>query len=179
MTTHDESWLLPVLEYEGKSVEPLRRLSERTEPTSARLAALVELAGTGEPHTEVAALWLFKHWVINGAKAEAAVCERMLNLLHREEAPLAPNASLLLLQVLPHLPAPLPEPARLFQVLKRLATARLTFLRAWAYNSLALVAHQHPAFQEEANFWLMRAEETESASIRARIRKARAGKFKA
>ena len=179
MTPNSTSWFVPILEYEGDSVEPLRALSDRVEPSPNRLKTLVELAETGEPHTETASLWLLKHWVEAGAKVDAPLVERLIALLIREEAALPSDATLQLLQLLPSLPEPLPEPARLFTTLKTLAGDRHTFLRAWALNSLALIAHRHPAFQDEAELWLLRAESTDSASVRARIRKARAGKFRA
>ena len=55
-----------------------------------------------------------------------------------------------------------------------LIESRRTFVRAWAYNGLGVLAVCNPELRAEVERLFDRAAETETAAVKARIRHARA-----
>ena len=86
------------------------------------------------------------------------------------------EASLHLLQMLPGWPIPRGKTKRLAKRLRENLEADNKFVRAWCYNGLFELARQHGEFRDEVSQLLDQAEQTEAASVKARIRKIRAAK---
>jgi len=159
--------------YDGKRTDILERIAAAHPVTAPLARQLIKLASNDETRLQSGATWLILHHARAGYAYTPAATR---DLLARISADLHCEATLNLLQTLPHLAigdAPLPA---LRQSLKRLIKHDNKFVRAWAYNGFAVLARQHPALAGEAERMLLQGEQDEAASVRARIRNARKGK---
>lgn len=157
--------------YDGKRVAPFRAVADavRRAPGSA-LPQLLALAADDEPALQVGATWVVKYLAERGEAPRGDAAARVIELLAQ---PGEPDAILHLLQTLPHAEIPADRRGALGCALKRLIRSRRAFIRAWAYNGLAVLATADPALRREVQTLFDAAEATESASVRARIRHAR------
>ncbi len=162
--------------YDGKRVAPFRAVAEavRDAPEGA-VDRLLELAASDETVLQVGATWVLKSLAERDMAPRDGDAVELLRLLH---CPLASDALLHLLQTLPHmdLPADLPvgEERALHRALLRLIESDRVFVRAWAYNGLGLLAARNPALRDEVEGLFSRADKTETAAVKVRIRHARA-----
>ena len=117
---------------------------------------------------------MLKYLAERGVAPRGGEAVALLRLLRR---PLASDALLHLLQTLPHmdLAADLPagEEGTLHRALLRLIKSDRVFVRAWAYNGLGLLAARNTALRDEVEALFSRAEKTETAAVRVRVRYAR------
>ena len=165
--------------YDGKRVAPFHAvaetLSQRPGRGNGSIGHLVELAASDEMELQVGATWVLKYLAERDVAPSGEEAVALLRLLNR---PLAPDALLHLLQILPHmaLSAELPagEERALYRALLRLIESDRVFLRAWSYNGLGLLAARNPALREEVEGLFSQAERTETAAVKVRIRRARA-----
>ncbi len=159
--------------YDGKRVAPFRAVAEavRGAPESA-VPVLLDLAVSDEAALQVGATWVVKYLAERGDAPCGEAAERVIDLLERVGEP---DAVLHLLQTLPHVEIPADRRARLGRALKRLIRSERVFIRAWAYNGLGLLAVADPARRPEVEALFDAAEATESAAVKVRIRRARAG----
>ena len=159
--------------YDGKRVAPFRAVAEavRSAPESA-VPQLLALAASDEAALQTGATWVVKDLAERGEAPRGDAAARVIDLLERVREP---DAVLHLLQTLPHLDIPGSRREGLGRALKRLIRSRRAFIRAWAYNGLGLLAAADPALRPEVETIFDAAEATESASVRVRIRHARAG----
>ena len=158
--------------YDGKRVAPFRAVAEavRDAPETA-VGQLVDLAASDEMELQVGATWVVKHLAERGAAPRGRNAAALLHLLER---PLAPDAVLHLLQTIPYLGIESAQRGALRRTLLTLIKSRRTFIRAWAYNGLGVLAAHDPALQSEVERLFDRAVKTDSAAVKVRIRHARA-----
>lgn len=169
--------------YDGRRVAPFRAVADavRGAPESA-VPGLLALAASDEAALQVGATWVVKYLVergevpVGGAPDGVAptgeLAGRVVDLLDRVNEP---DAVLHILQTLPCLEIPANRREGLAGTLRRLIRSRRAFIRAWAYNGLGVLAAADPALRSEVEALFEAVEETESASVRVRIRRARAG----
>jgi len=158
--------------YDGKRVAPFRAVAKavRDAPESA-VDELVDLAAAGETELQVGATWVLKHLAERGTAPRARNAAALLSLLER---PLAPDAVLHLLQTIPYMEIEAAQHGALRRTLLQLITSKRTFIRAWAYNGLGVLAARDPSLRSEVGRLFDRAAKTETAAVKARIRHARA-----
>ncbi|MYA41568.1 MAG: hypothetical protein F4Z31_07440 [Gemmatimonadetes bacterium] len=165
--------------YDGKRVAPFREVAEalleRPGRGNGSIGHLVALAASEETALQTGATWVLKYLAERGVAPRDGEAVALLRLLRR---PLASDALLHLLQTLPHmdLAADLPagEEGTLHRALLRLIESDRVFVRAWAYNGLGLLAVRNAALRAEIEGLLRRAERTETAAVKVRVRHARA-----
>ena len=159
--------------YDGKRVAPFRAVADamRGAPESA-VPQLLDLAASDEAALQVGATWVVKHLAELGGPPEGEWAARAIDLLERVDAP---DAILHVLQTLPHMEIPPGRRQALRRVLRRLIRSRRVFVRAWAYNGLGVLAAADPALRGEVVAMFDAAEGSESAAVKVRIRRARAG----
>ena len=157
--------------FDGRSVEPFRDALEWLPDEPAVLDELVERAV--EPDLAVGAAWLLKERLAGGSEPPSGFARRFAELLIEVEHPLA---RLNLLQCLQYLELDRAIAARLYEPLCRWTDADSAFVRAWAYDGLWRVARVDGRRRATIEGMLDRASKAEKASIRARIRKLRAGR---
>jgi len=158
--------------YDGKRVAPFRAVAEAVSdaPESA-LEELLDLAASDEMELQVGATWVLRHLAELGTAPRGVQAEKLLRLLGR---PLAADALLHVLQTLPHLEVEDAPQASLRKALLALINHRGAFIRAWAYNGLAILAAHDPSFRRQVQTLMERAARNETAAVKARIRHARA-----
>ncbi len=165
--------------YDGKRVAPFRAVAEALSQRAGRgrdaVDHLLELAAADETALQVGATWVLKYLAERGAGPGGRQTPALLRLLQR---PLAPHALLHALQTLPHMALstdlPASEERAFHRALLRLIGSDRVFVRAWAYNGLGLLAARNPALRDEVQALFSRAEKTETAAVKVRIRHARA-----
>ena len=158
--------------YDGKRVAPFRAVAEavRCTPESA-MPQLLDLAASDEASLQVGATWVVKYLAERGDAPSGDAAARLIDLLQQVTEP---DAILHLLQTLPHIEIPAGRREALGRDLKRLIRSRRAFIRAWAYNGLGVLAAADPALRREVEALFEASEATETASVRVRIRHARA-----
>jgi len=118
-------------------------------------------------HCQVASSWLLKYALEQqqslSIEQRQLLCQSMLGELPWQ-------ARLHFLQCLPFVVIPDGKITLAEQFLKRGLAERNKFVRAWSYNGFYLLARQVPAFQNEVQHLLQQAINTESASVKARVR---------
>lgn len=159
--------------YDGKRTDILERIA-RARPITAPLARqLIKLASDDDPRLRSGATWLILRHARAGYAFTPAVTRDLLALIN---TPLHWEATLNLLQTLPHLTIEDAALPALRKSLKRLVKHDNKFVRAWAYNAYAVLARQHPQLAGEAERMLAQGEQDDAASVRARVRNARKSK---
>lgn len=159
-------------DFDGRHVEPLAALA--AELTDADLDALLGALGHDDARVQTGATWIVKRLLETGRSLDATRTARVLDGFDRTTAP---EARLHLWQILPFLEIdPSLAPALHAQALRDVDHDHV-FVRAWAYNGLAVVARLDPALTDEVEA-IFDAAGGQPASVRARIRNARQGKLK-
>ena len=158
--------------YDGKRVTPFREVADavRDAPESA-VGQLVELAASDEVELQVGATWVLKHLAERGSAPCGPSAAKLLGLLSRS---VAPDALLHILQTMPHMHIDADQRSGLGDALMELIKSRHTFIRAWAYNGLGVLAAHDPSQRSEVERLFDRAVKTDTAAVKARIRHARA-----
>ena len=158
--------------YDGKRVAPFRLVAEalRDAPESP-VGRLVDLAATDEMELQVGATWVLKHLAERGTPPRGPGAAKLLGLLGR---PFAPDAVLHILQTLPHMHIDDDQRRGLRHALMELIESRRTFIRAWAYNGLGILAAHDASLRSEVERLFDRAVKTDTAAVKVRIRHARA-----
>lgn len=158
--------------YDGRRIAPFRAVAEavRVGPESA-VDELVDLVGSDEIELQVGASWVLKHLAERGWTPRGRNAAALLRLLDR---PLAPDAVLHLLQTIPYMEIASAQQEALRDALLALIGSRRTFIRAWAYNGLGILAAHDPSLRSEVERLFDRAAKTDTAAVKARIRHARA-----
>jgi len=156
-----------VEDWDGKSVEVIGIVYEAHEDRPDFVDDL--LAMIREPSLQTGATWLLKKRIETvgrlGDASEAAIWGSLDSL---ETWP----AKLHVLQCVPHLPIPRAALDDVGAFVRANLDAEKTFVRAWAYGALHELARLDPArFEDEARRRFVRAKRSESASVKARLRR--------
>lgn len=160
--------------YDGKRVAPFRTVAEAVRELDAPASALpqlLDLAARDQPALQTGATWVIKHLAEGGTAPTGDQAARVVGLL---ALPLAPDATLHLLQTLPHMEIPAGHAGSLRRTLLGLIESRRVFVRAWAYTGLGILAARDPTLLAEVERLFDRADRTETPAVRVRIRHARA-----
>ena len=164
---------LPIeqLQFAG-DMEPLRQVARAVSHRDASevLRELVPIVRRNHSGFQIGATWLIKDLLERGAKPPARFGGTLISLLKHVQAE---DAKLHVLQSLPYVELPPSQHKSLFAMLRGLLKLEHKFVRAWAYNGLAMVANAAPSYRSEVRALFNTAEKKEAASVRARIRHAR------
>jgi len=154
-----------IASWDGKSAALLQSAYERHSAEEGFVTTIV--AHTSDVESQRAATWLLKRHLEAGNSLSVAGCRAVLGRLSVQEHW---ESKLHILQCLPHMDIPEDEIAGLEQFLDACLESRRKFVRAWAYNGFNELALRFPRYREKVDGMLARAGESESASVRARIR---------
>ena len=158
--------------YDGKQVAPFREVAEAVlDAPEKPVGELLDLAASDEMALQVGATWVIKHLAEHGTAPRGPQAEKLLCLLNR---PLTPDALLHVLQTLPYMEIESGRQRALRDTLLPLVTSKRTFIRAWAYNGLGILAARSASLRHEVLTLFDDAMKSETAAVKARIRHARA-----
>jgi len=157
-----------IASWDGKSAAVLQATYERHSAEMGFVATI--LAHISDVESQRAATWLLKRHLEAGNSLSVAGCRTVLGRLSVQEHW---EAKLHILQCLPYLDIPEDDIVGLEQFLEACLESERKFVRAWAYNGLNELALRFPRYREKVDGMLARAGESESASVRARIRNMR------
>jgi len=157
-----------LLEYDGKRVAPFRQVVEHLGVSRESFEVLLGLAAEEEEAFEIGATWGLKAMAEAGLQPSEDHARTLVQLLATAQAP---DAILHLLQLLPYLPSVPDLEAGLYQTLLTHLRSKRTFVRAWAYSGLGQLAQRNSEYRDVVGALFDKAMATESASVRARIRK--------
>lgn len=154
------------LQWDGKNTQLLQGAFQQWSDSSGFVDSLIDLAQREE--CVIPATWLLKNWTEQKLSftVDQQVC--LVECLHHT---LPWEAALHLLQLLPALTIPNSHAAFVADQLRLLHTHKNKFVRAWAINGFDELSRQHHEYNEEAEAVFAMAEQTEAASVRARVRK--------
>lgn len=153
--------------FDGKHVQALESLADRYLDDPSIVDELIAIARCDTPRLQVAATWLLKRLRERDVCFSAAHELGLLDLLPRM---LCADARIHLLQLLPSLQIPSDRQITLHRVLYEFLDDQNKFVRAWSYGGLAVLAEQYPTLRDDVATTLSEAEQTESASVCARLR---------
>ncbi len=153
--------------YDGRSVEPFRLITEDLAKRPDALEVVISIIDSNEPNAQVGGTWVLKRLLELGLETGGRFCSKVLFWLNSISDQ---NARLHLLQAFNHINIPKSLHDRAYALGLELTTDRNTFVRAWAYNLIGLVAVANPEFQAETRVRFENAMLTETPSIKARIR---------
>lgn len=154
-------------DFDGKSLGPLIDFASSTAPTPELAAQLCDIAVTAaEARYQTAATWILKRWLESGFCLNTVQSECLIRALPDFDGW---EATLHVLQMLPHFEIA-PETAVLvYHFLKHNLTDPNKFVRAWTYNGLDVLAQQNHDYRLETDALLQMALNDEAPSVRARI----------
>ena len=150
--------------YDGKRVTSFREALDAVQDAPENdVGELLDLAASDEMALQVGATWVLRHLAELGTAPRGPQAEKLWRLLCR---PLAPDALLHVLQLLPHMEVE----SALQNALLTLIKSKRTFIRAWAYNGLGILAARDRSLRQKVLTLFDHAERSESAAVKARIR---------
>jgi hypothetical protein len=156
--------------WDGRDVQPFREVASLLPVTASSVSLLMDLVRRDDEACQVGGTWVIKDWLEQGHVFDRRLAGRIVALLER---PLCWGATLHLLIMLPMLDLT----AARWRDLRSLFEVQLespnTFVRAWAYNGLGLLAGREPGLRAEIDALFDLAMGSEPASVRARIRNVR------
>lgn len=114
--------------------------------------------------------WLLKHHMDLGGQFNSNQSEQIIALMNTE---LPWQDRLHLLQLFPALSFGKQTKMKLICFARYCLTDDNKFVRAWAYNAFYLLSRQFSELKEEAEEFLLQAEQDEAPSVKARIRNIR------
>ena len=157
-----------IASWDGKSAAALQSTYRRHCAEDDFVATI--LAHLSDVELQRAATWLLKKHLEVGNSLTAAGCRAVFGTLSVQEHW---ESKLHFLQCLPYLSIPEDDSAGLEQFLDACLESERKFVRAWAYNGFNELSLRFPRYREKVDGMLARAGESESASVRARIRNIR------
>ena len=160
MTLLDE-----IASWDNKSVATLQSTYNRHGGNGDFLATILEHIADVE--LQRAATWLLKRHFEAGNSLSRGDSRAILGKLSDQEHW---ESKLHILQCLPYLDIPEDQNIGVERFLDSCLESDNKFLRAWAYNGFNELALRFPRYREEVNLMLTQANQTEAASVRARIR---------
>ena len=154
-----------IVSWDNRSVTVLQSTYQRHSDEDDFLATI--LGHIADVELQRAGTWLLKRHLEGGNSLSPGDSRSILGALsdlkHWE-------SKLHILQCLPYLEIPEDQSAGLERFLDSCLEGDNKFLRAWAYNGFNELSLRFPRYREEVNRMLARAGQSESASVRARIR---------
>ncbi len=153
--------------YDGKRVAPFCSIADEISIRPDALEIAILIIDSNEPNANVGGSWILKHLLELGFQADKDLCKKVLSWLESFDEN---DARLHLLQILNHIEIPKSVHHDLFALGLELASDKNTFIRAWAYNLIGLIAYRNFKFEAETQKRLQYALNSETASIKARIR---------
>ena len=170
-TDRSDEILRQLLSFDGKSVEPFRQVAAASPQTATSIEQMLTLcASSAESAVHIGASWVVKDLLESKTPAPQGFASLVLSELEHVDAP---DATLHLLQSLPYAELPRDDAQRLFVLTEKLILAEHAFVRAWAMNALGLAAEVEPGLRSRVHAIFEEALESEKASVKARVRKAK------
>lgn len=154
-----------IASWDGKSAAALQSTYERHRGEEGFVATIV--AHVADVELQRAATWLLKKHVEAGHPLSDADCRAVFAGLSDQQHW---ESKLHLLQCLPSLNMSEDDCAGLETFLDACLESDKKFVRAWAYNGFNELSLRFPRYREKVDGMLARASDSESASVRARIR---------
>ena len=156
--------------FDGRSVEPFREALDWLPDTPEVLDELADLGA--EPKCEVGVAWMLKERLKGGSEQPPGFAARLVELLLGCSDPIA---RLNLLQCMPHIELDRKLAGKLYEPLLDWIEDDWAFLRAWAYDGLGRVGQVDARRRRKIERLLDEALQSDKPSVRARIRRLRAG----
>lgn len=153
-------------QFDGKSTQAFRKVADR-DPSESDWAEVVRLAGDPDPRCQIGATWVVKHWLDSGCPLPEPVGRELLTLVGYFDAP---TATLHVLQVFDRLPIEAVDSELIIGRLEALSEADHTFVRAWAFSAMVVLANRYEGLRESVLDRIELARTEDSASVRARLR---------
>ena len=151
--------------WDGKSANDLEAAYEHFSQSNGFAEDLLDLLSQDD--TAPGASWCLKKFLESGyGLHQSMVLKFYIALDTTWEWP----SKLHILQCLPFIPISREHSEGLSKFLQHCLYDKNKFVKAWAYNGMALLALQHSEYFEETKCLLNQAMESEAASIKARIR---------
>jgi len=167
----DSPYVSRMFTFDGRSVEPFRQIADELLRNPESIDQMLALAHTShETAVAIGTTWIVKDLLERGVEPPDDLAIAIIDLLGAVEAA---DARLHLLQILPFVSLTAEQAQRLESLLLPTLEDRNTFVRAWGYNALGLVASAEPSLRKAVLERLEQASQSEKASVRVRIRKAR------
>ena len=165
-----ESVAAAIAVFDGKGTDNLESVASQVDATPEVLQSLCDFTCSEESRIQSAASWLLRRYSQAGATLSSKQTEQLLRVLTRDSHW---EARLHVLQMMGDLALPQARPDKLWRALVEQTNDDNKFIRAWSCYGLAVIADQHPPYQERALTLLAAGEQNEAASVRARIRRIR------
>ena len=127
--------------FDGRNVAPFRRVARHARRAATPARELVAIARRRSPALQIGATWVIKDLLEDGWDPGPRFAGSLVTLLRTVDAP---DATLHLLQSLPHVRIPPTREAALLAAIEPALSSEHRFVRAWAYNALGLIAMQNP-----------------------------------
>ncbi len=166
-TKIDKSIVKSLSSYDGKRVAPFLLIANELSIRPDSLEIAVSIIESTEPNAKVGGTWILKHLLELGIDARNDLCNKVTLWL---ESIYEKDVRLHLLQILNLIEIPPSLHDELYATGVEMTTDKNTFIRAWAYNLIGLIANNNSRFESDARIRFRNALKHESASIRARIR---------
>jgi hypothetical protein len=151
----------------GKNVAPLKDIAKRHIPDPAAIRELLSIAKGDRDALRPAATKLLKLWCEEGLVFNRHQSSGLVGLL-REDIPW--ESRLHILQMLPAFSISDDLASRLHRLLLEHLTHANKFIRAWAYNGLAVLAVRFPRYRQATDQILKMGMRDEVAAVKSRIR---------
>lgn len=153
--------------WDGKHIDHLIEVYNNHANDSEFFEQLIEITKQ-QQHLQVAATWLFKHHYDSKKTLSESQIDGILNL-----SPTFTDwgAQLHVLQLLPHIRISIKNFMLVEGFVRTCLNSNVKFVRAWAYEGFYQLTKLQPTYTEELKALCDKAMLTESASVKARIRK--------
>ncbi len=153
--------------WDGVHIEYLTKLYNTDKTNADFFESLVTIC-VDEQDLQKTTTWLIKHHYDNGQVLPKPLTEKLLTACKNVENW---EAKLHLLQLLPHFELTEKTIIITEDFARKCLTDNNKFVRAWAYNGLYELTKYIPELKTELAFICQRAMETESASIKSKVKK--------
>ncbi|MCC9602143.1 hypothetical protein LOC67_16410 [Stieleria sp. JC731] len=157
-------------EYDGKTTAPLEQLADTLPRDKETIAELFIAVEQDSRTMQAGATWILKRWNDEQepllAKSIPKLAKALKQVQHWE-------AKLHLLQILSTYPIPVRVAKSLKATLNELLSNDNKFVRAWTYSVLAAIAENDESYRPHVTAIFEKAESSDAASIKARIRQTR------
>ena len=151
--------------WDGKSAAVLQSTYERHCADEDFVATI--LMYVADVKSQRASTWLLKKYLEAGNSLSVADCRMVISVLSNQDHW---ESKLHLLQCVPYLNIHEDDCVDFENFLNICIRSENKFVRAWAYNGFNELSMRFPRYRKEVDGMLARASESETASVRARIR---------